>query len=41
MKMHGETVKKLLLWFYCSRSYWRSQCYGGISACCASVRYPL
>jgi hypothetical protein len=26
------------MFFFCSRRYRRSQCYGGISACCAGVR---
>jgi len=30
---------KLHIWFICVRRYRRSQCYGGISACCAGVRF--
>ena len=25
--------------FFCARRYGHSQCYGGISACCAAVRF--
>jgi hypothetical protein len=27
--------------FYCARRHRRSQCYGGISACCAGVRFTV
>ena len=28
-------LAKTTKWFFCARRYRRSQCYGGISACCA------
>ena len=31
-------LKLQVRFFYCARRYRRSQCYGGISACCAGVR---
>jgi len=37
IREQSYTSLKLLIWFICARRYRRSQCYGGISACCASV----
>jgi len=37
----GEVMclAKTTKWFFCARRYIRSQCYGGISACCAGVQF--
>ena len=32
-------LAKTAKWFFCARRYRRSQCYGGISACCVGVRF--
>jgi hypothetical protein len=32
-------LAKTTKWFFCARRYRRSQCYGGISACCAGVLF--
>ena len=32
-------LAKTTEWFVCARRYRRGQCYGGISACCAGVRF--
>jgi len=31
----------LPIWFVCARRYRSNQCYGGISACCAGVRFTV
>jgi len=35
----GLYLAKTTKWFFCARRDRRSQCYGGISACCAGVRW--
>jgi len=32
---------KTMKWFLCAHWYRHSQCYGGISACCAGVRFAV
>ena len=34
-------LAKTTKWFFCARRYRRSQCYGGISASCASVQFTV
>jgi hypothetical protein len=34
-------LAKTTEWFFRPRRYRRSQCYGGISACCAGVRFAV
>ena len=32
---------KTTRWFFCACQYGRNQCYSGISACCAGVRFTV